>query len=101
MLRNEWYLDEPDLVHDRRRCWRLLDLFNDTRADDDAERQNTLHQLVGNVGDDVVVMPRYHGSYGTRPHSETVVSSITTPCSWTTPQSRSAMTSGSARATSS
>lgn len=66
MLRNEWYLDEPDLVDDRRRCRRLLDRFNATGADDDAGRATILRQLVGRVGDDVVVMPRFQCSYGTQ-----------------------------------
>lgn len=65
MLRNDWYLDEPDLVDDRRRCWRLLDRFNSTGADDDAERESVLRQLVGQLGDGVIVMPRFQCSYGT------------------------------------
>jgi maltose O-acetyltransferase len=64
MLRNEWYLDEPDLVDDRRRCWRLLDRFNATGADDDAERATVLRLLLGRLGADVVVMPRFQCSYG-------------------------------------
>ena len=65
MLRNDWYLDEPDLVDDRRRCWRLLDLFNATGADDDDERATLLRDIVGRLGDDVVVLPRFQCSYGT------------------------------------
>lgn len=65
MLRNEWYLDEPDLVDDRRRCWRLLDRFNATGADDDEERTSLLRQILGHLGDGVVVMPRFQCSYGT------------------------------------
>jgi maltose O-acetyltransferase len=65
MLRNDWYLDEPDLVDDRRRCWRLLDRFNATSADDDDERATLLRDIVGRLGDDVVVLPRFQCSYGT------------------------------------
>lgn len=65
MLRNEWYFDEPDLVDDRRRCWRLLDRFNATGADDEDERGRLLRRLVGRVGDGVVVLPRFLCSYGT------------------------------------
>ncbi|GEC29237.1 MULTISPECIES: sugar O-acetyltransferase [Pseudonocardia] len=65
MLRNEWYLDEHDLVEDRRRCWRLLDRFNATGADDDDERESLLRRLVGQLGDGAVVMPRFQCSYGT------------------------------------
>jgi maltose O-acetyltransferase len=66
MLDNDWYLDEPDLVEDRRRCWRLLDQFNATLADDDAERHDILRSLLGRVGEGAVVMPRFQCSYGTQ-----------------------------------
>ncbi|MGW5642094.1 sugar O-acetyltransferase [Saccharopolyspora sp. NPDC003762] len=66
MLRNEWYLDEPDLVEDRRRCWRLLDRFNATNADDDDERRVILEELVSKLGNGAVVMPRFQCSYGTQ-----------------------------------
>jgi maltose O-acetyltransferase len=64
MLRSEWYLDEPDLVEDRRRCWRLLDRFNATTADEDDVRRAILGELVAKLGDDAVVMPRFQCSYG-------------------------------------
>lgn len=64
MLRHEWYLDEPDLVEDRRRCWRLLDKFNGTGADDDDERRKILRELLGDLGSGTVVIPRFHCSYG-------------------------------------
>jgi maltose O-acetyltransferase len=66
MLRNEWYLDEPDLREARLRCWRLLDRFNATRADEDEERQLVLDQLVAGLGDGAVVMPRFQCSYGSQ-----------------------------------
>ncbi|MEU9820958.1 sugar O-acetyltransferase [Pseudonocardia alni] len=66
MLRNDWYLDEPDLADDRRRCRRLLDRFNATGADDDDERAMLLRDIVGHVGGGVVVvLPRFLCSYGT------------------------------------
>jgi maltose O-acetyltransferase len=68
MLRGQWYLDEPDLVEDRRRCWRLLDRFNATTADDDAERRQILEELLGDLGPDAVVMPRFQCSYGAQIH---------------------------------
>lgn len=64
MLRNEWYLDEPDLLEDRRRCWRLLDRFNATGADDDAERHSILEELLGSIEPGAIIMPRFHCSYG-------------------------------------
>jgi hypothetical protein len=39
MLRNEWYLDEPELQEARLRCWRILDQFDATRADENEERR--------------------------------------------------------------
>ncbi|OLL73230.1 Galactoside O-acetyltransferase [Pseudonocardia sp. Ae168_Ps1] len=65
MLRNDWYLDEPDLADDRRRCGRLLDRFNATGTDDDDERAALLRDIVGRLGDGVVVLPRFLCSYGT------------------------------------
>lgn len=64
MLGNEWYLDEPDLVEDRRRCWRLLDRFNATGADDDTERSSILNALLSKIGPGTAIMPRFHCSYG-------------------------------------
>lgn len=66
MLRGEWYLDEPDLQEGRRRCWRLLDRFNATGADDDRERDLILDEMLAERGPGAVVMPRFQCSYGTR-----------------------------------
>ncbi|MBK0866120.1 MAG: hypothetical protein IJH84_08260 [Saccharopolyspora sp.] len=66
MLRGEWYLDEPDLAADRRRCWRLLDRFNATGADDDSERDRILTDLLGELGSGAAVLPRFQCSYGFR-----------------------------------
>jgi maltose O-acetyltransferase len=66
MLRGEWYQDEPDLVADRRRCWRLLDRYNALGADDDEERGRLLTELFAKVGAGVVVLPRFQCSYGTQ-----------------------------------
>lgn len=64
MLRGEWYLDEPDLVADRKRCWRVLDRFNATGADDDAERRRLLEALFADFGPGACVLPRFQCSYG-------------------------------------
>lgn len=66
MLRGEWYLDEPDLVADRQRCWRLLDMFNSTSADDGVERRHILDELLAGVGKDASVLPHFRCSYGTQ-----------------------------------
>lgn len=64
MLRGDWYLDEPDLAEDRRRCWRLLDSFNATGADDDIERRRILETLLAKFGPGASVLPRFHCGYG-------------------------------------
>ncbi|MEU4803965.1 sugar O-acetyltransferase [Actinosynnema sp. NPDC023587] len=64
MLRGEWYLDEPDLVEDRRRCARALDRFNATGADDDEERRLILGGLLAGFGPGSAVLPPFRCSYG-------------------------------------
>lgn len=64
LARGEWYLDDEQLQDRRRRCWRLLDRYNASGADDDAERARLLTTMLGSVGDGVVVMPRLQCSYG-------------------------------------
>lgn len=64
MLRGEWYLDEPDLAEERRRCGRMLDRFNATGPDDDTERHRILSQLLGHLGPGACVLPRFQCSYG-------------------------------------
>jgi maltose O-acetyltransferase len=64
MLRGEWYLDEPDLREDRRRCGKLLDSFNATTSDDADGRSRLLGELVGTCGPGAVVLPRFECTYG-------------------------------------
>lgn len=66
MLRGDWYLDEPELAEERRRCRRLLDRFNATLADDVDERRAILAELLGKLGPGSSVLPRFQCSYGTR-----------------------------------
>ncbi|MER7076590.1 maltose O-acetyltransferase [Saccharopolyspora kobensis] len=66
MLRGEWYLDDPELVADRKRCWRVLDRFNATGADDDAERRRLLESLFAEFGPGACVLPRFLCSYGSQ-----------------------------------
>jgi maltose O-acetyltransferase len=61
----DWYLDDDELRELRKRCWRLLDRFNATRADEDAERDHVLAELLGSYGAGAEVMPRFQCSYGT------------------------------------
>ncbi|MER7011472.1 sugar O-acetyltransferase [Saccharopolyspora sp. NPDC000359] len=66
MLRGDWYLDEPDLVEDRRRCWRLLDRFNSTSADEDDARHQVLDDLLAQFGPGATVLPHFRCSYGSQ-----------------------------------
>ena len=60
----EWYLDDAELQSLRRDCWRRLDRFNAAGADDDDVRHKVLHELLGEVGSGVEVVPRFQCSYG-------------------------------------
>lgn len=64
MLRGEWYLDEPELAGERRRCQRMLDTFNATGADDDEERDRILGGMLGRFGPGARVVPRFQCGYG-------------------------------------
>ncbi|SDM73943.1 sugar O-acetyltransferase [Allokutzneria albata] len=64
MLGGEWYLDEPDLAEDRRRCGHLLDRFNATPTDEDAERMKILTELLDGFGPGTRVLPRFLCTYG-------------------------------------
>ncbi|MCR3722522.1 MULTISPECIES: sugar O-acetyltransferase [Prauserella salsuginis group] len=66
MLRGEWYLDEPELAEDRRRCRRLVDRFNAAAADEDALRRGLLTELVALLGDGAAVEQPFRCSYGTQ-----------------------------------
>ncbi|MDP0399253.1 sugar O-acetyltransferase [Tsukamurella strandjordii] len=66
MLGGELYRDgDPELVAMRKACGRLLDRFNATSADDDAERGQILHELLGGIGEGSWIMPRFQCDYGT------------------------------------
>lgn len=64
MLRGEWYLDEPELTEQRRHCWRMLDRFNATGADDAVERRHILEELLAKFSPGASVLPRFLCSYG-------------------------------------
>jgi maltose O-acetyltransferase len=65
MLRGELYLaDDPELVAGRARARGLLERYNNTSHDDEDERQRLLRELLGDVGDDVTVMPTFRCDYG-------------------------------------
>ena len=65
MLGGELYLaDDPVLVRERARAQDLLERYNRTRHTDTDERDRLLRELLGDVGDGVVVMPTFRCDYG-------------------------------------
>jgi maltose O-acetyltransferase len=66
MLRGELYIaDDPELVADSARAQRLLDRYNATGHDEQDERDRILRELLGAIGDRVVVRPSFRCDYGT------------------------------------
>lgn len=65
MLRGEFYQDsDPELVADRRRAQALVDEFNATTAQQQAEREAVLRRLLGGLGAGSWIMPRFQCDYG-------------------------------------
>ncbi len=65
MLRGELYrAEDPELVAGRARARALLDSFNSTRHMEAGERDRLLRELLGAVGEGVVVMPTFRCDYG-------------------------------------
>lgn len=65
MLRGEHYRpDDPELKADANRCDRLLARFNATRATEVDERRAILVELLGEIGDGVVIRPPLVMDYG-------------------------------------
>jgi maltose O-acetyltransferase len=66
MLRGELYVaDDPDLAADHARAQRILDRYNVTGHDEQDERDGLLRELLGSVGEGVVVKPAFRCDYGT------------------------------------
>jgi maltose O-acetyltransferase len=66
MLRGELYLaDDPELVADHARAQALLERYNATAHAEQDERDRLLRELLGDVGDGVVVKPPFRCDYGT------------------------------------
>jgi maltose O-acetyltransferase len=66
MLRGELYLaGDPGLAADSARAQELLDRYNATRHAEHAERDRLLRELLGSVGDGVVIKPTFRCDYGT------------------------------------
>jgi maltose O-acetyltransferase len=65
MLRGELYRpDDPELLAGPARAAGLLDRYNATRHDEHDEREALLRELLGRVGDGVVVKPSFRCDYG-------------------------------------
>lgn len=64
LARGEWYLDDDELRQRRLDCARRLDVFNTAPADADETRSAVLSALFGAAGQDSLVVPRFHCSYG-------------------------------------
>ena len=65
MLRGELYIaDDPELAADNARAQGLLDRFNATTHDERDERPRLLCELLGSVGENVVIRPPFRCDYG-------------------------------------
>jgi maltose O-acetyltransferase len=65
MLSGELYLaDDPELVREHARAQALLERYNATRHDEQELRDGLLRELLGGVGDGVVVKPSFRCDYG-------------------------------------
>jgi maltose O-acetyltransferase len=67
MLRGELYLaSDPELVAGIARAQRILDRYNATGHDDGDDRERLLRELLGSVGEGVVVKPSFRCDYGSQ-----------------------------------
>ena len=65
MLRGALYRpDDPELLAGQVRCAELLERYNATRHDEHDEREVLLRELLGSVGEGVVVKPSFRCDYG-------------------------------------
>jgi len=55
---------DPELTADRLRCQILLEQFNSSSATDAGLRHKLLHDLLGHIGEDSMVLPRLDCDYG-------------------------------------
>jgi maltose O-acetyltransferase len=65
MLRGELYVfDDPELAADQARAQELLERYNSTGHAEQGLRDELLRELLGEVGDGVVVKPPFRCDYG-------------------------------------
>jgi len=66
MLRGELYIaDDPEIQADQARTAELLERYNATRQRERDERDRILRELLGEVGENVVIRPTFRCDYGT------------------------------------
>jgi maltose O-acetyltransferase len=67
MLRGELYIwNDPELEVEYARAQRLLERYNASPYDAQDERDRILRELLGHVGESVVIRPPFRCEYGTR-----------------------------------
>jgi maltose O-acetyltransferase len=67
MLRGELYIaDDPELAADFARAQMLVERYNRTLHAEEAERDEILRELIGDLAEDVVIRPPFYCEYGTR-----------------------------------
>jgi maltose O-acetyltransferase len=69
MLAGDLYIaDDPQLAHDNLRAMRLLERFNQSAADQPAERRRLLGELLGTLGEGATIRPPFYCDYGYQIH---------------------------------
>jgi maltose O-acetyltransferase len=65
MLRGELYrFDDPEVAAAHARAQAILERYNQTRHAEPDERERLLRELLGGVGEGVVIQPAFHCDYG-------------------------------------
>ncbi|MDB9372447.1 sugar O-acetyltransferase [Nodularia sphaerocarpa] len=65
MLSGELYLaDDSELVSEQKRASRLLQIYNTTTEEQEAQRKQILQELFGQLGNKVTIVPPFHCDYG-------------------------------------
>ena len=67
MLRGEPYMaDDPDIAADFARAQQLVERYNRTLHQEQGERDEILRELIGEIGEGVVIRAPFYCEYGTR-----------------------------------
>lgn len=70
MLAGDLYIanEDPRIIADSMRAARLLERYNRSSIDQPDERLSILSELLGTLGEDVVIRPPFHCDYGSQIH---------------------------------